>query len=133
MLQSGVADAIAWKRYTSHLTFAEYPATFKAALSRVEFTTLTSPIPLHAIVQAVTLKQAVMAEQRTRLLVVSGRSRRLPVDDHGSELKELTEGCGSGVGEIQSVVGDVATAFVASGFGMGVVVLQAADATPHWQ
>jgi len=58
---------------------------------------------------------------------VAGRSRRLAVENHQQELKELMEEHGSVSNEVQKTVGDVATAFVVSGCKAGIVVLQAAN------
>lgn len=64
----------------------------------------------------------------TRLLVVTGRSRRLAVENHSTELKELMAEYGGVGSEVKKTIGDVATAFVVAGCGTGVVVLQAAIA-----
>lgn len=62
-----------------------------------------------------------------RLIVVTGRSRRLAVEDHRKELKELMEEFGGGVGpEVRKAIGNVASAFVLAGVGDGIVVLQTA-------
>ena len=63
---------------------------------------------------------------KTRLVVVTGRSRRLAVENHEGELKELMEEYGSVGSEVRKTIGDVATAFVVGRCGVGVVVLQAA-------
>jgi hypothetical protein len=69
-----------------------------------------------------------------RLLIMAGRSRRLAVEDHRIELKELLEEYGSGAGphggvgsEVRKTLGDVASVFVLAGCGSGVVVVQAAS------
>jgi hypothetical protein len=62
-----------------------------------------------------------------RVLVVAGRSKRLAVEDHRAELKDLVEEhrvVGHEV--ISKTIGDVATAFVVSGCASAMVVLQAA-------
>ncbi|KAF6754982.1 Sodium/hydrogen exchanger family-domain-containing protein [Ephemerocybe angulata] len=61
-----------------------------------------------------------------RLLVVTGRSRRLAVEDHSAELRELMEEYGAVGPEVKKAIGSVASAFVVSGVGDGIVVLQAA-------
>jgi hypothetical protein len=63
-----------------------------------------------------------------KLFVVTGRSRRLAVENHQQELRELMEEHGRVGAEVRKTVGDVATAFVVAGVGSGVVVLQAAGA-----
>ncbi|TFK68027.1 hypothetical protein BDN72DRAFT_898463 [Pluteus cervinus] len=91
-----------------------------------------------------------------RVVVITGRSRRLAVEDHGKELRGIVEeytssggqfgtlsagiggtvshggGSGSGAvtglaGDVRKTVGDVATAFIVSGVGAGVLVLQASE------
>jgi hypothetical protein len=111
------------------------------ALSRIEFRELATPIPLHAAIQEANL----LAEfhisgndgsKGGRLLVVTGRSRRLAVESHRDEMKELMEEYSSNSGsgsygrvgsEVRKTLGDVASAFVLAGVGSGVVVMQAAS------
>lgn len=61
-----------------------------------------------------------------RLVVMTGRSRRLAVQDHQHELKDVMDGYGQLGPEVRKALGDVACAFVAAGVGSGIVVLQAA-------
>jgi hypothetical protein len=63
-----------------------------------------------------------------QLVVVTGRSRRLAVENHRKELGELMVENGQVGAEVRKTVGDVATAFVVAGVGSGIVVLQAAGA-----
>lgn len=72
------------------------------------------------------------------MVIVTGRSRRLAVESHRAELKELmlADGAGSNghgeilepgmVREVRKTVGEVGSAFVGRGVGVGVWVLQAA-------
>ncbi|KAH6893712.1 potassium:hydrogen antiporter [Coprinopsis sp. MPI-PUGE-AT-0042] len=60
------------------------------------------------------------------LIIVTGRSRRLAAIDHRLELKEMMAERGSLGAEVSKTVGDVASAFVLSGVGSGVLVLQSA-------
>jgi hypothetical protein len=62
----------------------------------------------------------------TKLIVVTGRSRRLAVENHRRELKELMKEHEYVGEEVRRTIGDVGTAFVVAGVGSGVVVLQAA-------
>jgi hypothetical protein len=66
-------------------------------------------------------------KKRARLLVVTGRSRRLAVESHAAELKTLMEkyGSTSAASEVRKTIGDVATAFVAARSYAGLIVLQA--------
>ncbi|KAG2002319.1 potassium:hydrogen antiporter, variant 2 [Coprinopsis cinerea AmutBmut pab1-1] len=63
---------------------------------------------------------------RGPLIVLTGRSRRLAVENHRKELTELMDEFGPIGAEVRKTVGDVATAFAAAGVGNGVVVFQAA-------
>lgn len=125
-LQSETADNVTWSRYASHSS--EEPVTpLTDALSRVEFLELNTPLPLHAAVQSAISQIESLKEKRSRLLIVAGRSRRLAVENHQQELKELMEEHGSVGNEVKKTVGDVATAFVVFGCKAGIVVVQAAN------
>ncbi|KIY45592.1 hypothetical protein FISHEDRAFT_66875 [Fistulina hepatica ATCC 64428] len=121
-MQSETADRLAWSKYSTSVTErsgANYPSP--AALSRMEFKELLSPIPLHATIQA-----AKECDVHTRLYVVLGRSRRLAVEDHSQELKVVFEEKGAVPTEVRKTVGDVAAAFLASRCGSSLVVVQTA-------
>jgi len=90
----------------------------------LEFTTLSTAIPLHAAIQQATTA----ASPSVKLIVVTGRSRRLAVENHRNELKDLMNEHGQVGAEVRKTIGDVATAFVVAGVGSGVVVVQAAGA-----
>jgi hypothetical protein len=66
------------------------------------------------------------AKNMGRLIVVTGRSRRLAVEDHRRELGELLDEYGQLGPEVRKALGDVASGFVATGIASGIVVLQAA-------
>lgn len=123
-LQSETADNLAWSRYASPPS-EQHPPHLAEALSRIEFMELQTPVPLHAIVSRASLQFEALVEKRSRLLVVAGRSRRLAVENHREELKELIEEHGSVGNEVKKTIGDVATAFVVSGCKAGLVVIQA--------
>ncbi|KAF9002926.1 Sodium/hydrogen exchanger family-domain-containing protein [Cyathus striatus] len=118
-LQSETADSIAWGRYTSP------GAPSLPALSRITFREIASPIPLQAIIQEAHA-QAEASTASGDLLIIAGRSRRLAVENHRQELKALMDKHGAVGAEVRKTIGDVATAFVVSKCGSGVVVLQAA-------
>ena len=140
-MQSETADYLTWMRYTGPQK--DSSSVSSANLSRIEFRELGTPIPLHAAIQEANL----LAEshgsgkgrgKEGRLLVVTGRSRRLAVESHRNELKELLEEYGSGSGswsgpygrvgsDVRKTLGDVASAFVLAGVGSGVLVMQAAS------
>ncbi|KAG1901080.1 Sodium/hydrogen exchanger family-domain-containing protein [Suillus fuscotomentosus] len=124
-MQSETADSIIWSRYAGrNLSDVNTTGLLRAALSRIDFTNLASPVPLHAAIQRASMCQ--------RVLVVTGRSKRLAVEDHHAELKDLVEEHRAVGHEVMSkTIGDVATAFVVSGCPSAVVVLQAANVEMH--
>ncbi|KAF8965970.1 Sodium/hydrogen exchanger family-domain-containing protein [Flammula alnicola] len=131
-LQSETADNIIWARYATQqppTTNSDSKSTrssaSSSARSQIEFKTLTTPIPLHAAIQQAS--DAIFSSF-TKLVVVTGRSRRLAVESHRRELKELMNDHEHVGAEVRKTIGDVATAFVVAGVGSGVVVLQAAGA-----
>jgi hypothetical protein len=127
LLQSETADNVTWARYASHTTSGVSSSALTAALSRVEFVNLANPAPLHALIQQASSQIESLAEKRTKLLVVVGRSRRLAVEDHRQELKELMDDYGTVGSEVKKTIGDVATGFIASHCKAGIIVLQAAN------
>ncbi|KAG1720942.1 Sodium/hydrogen exchanger family-domain-containing protein [Suillus lakei] len=108
-MQSETADSMIWSRYASrNLSDLDTPAPLRAALSRIAFSNFVSPVPLHAAIQRASICQ--------RVLVVTGRSKRLAVEDHHAELKDLVEEHRVAGHEVMSkTIGDVATAFVGVG------------------
>ncbi|KAI0040269.1 hypothetical protein FA95DRAFT_1527812 [Auriscalpium vulgare] len=121
-LQSETADSILWAKYASPTSDASSDPALAPALARIDFQELATPVPLHAAVQ----QARGVAAERSRVLVVMGRSRRLAVESHHQELKELTNEHGGVGSEVKKTVGDVATAFILSGVNAGLVVMQAA-------
>ena len=61
----------------------------------------------------------------------TGRSRRLAVESHAVELKQITDenGTTGAAQEVRKTIGDVATAFIAARSYVGLVVLQTAVAS----
>ncbi|KAI0033119.1 Sodium/hydrogen exchanger family-domain-containing protein [Vararia minispora EC-137] len=109
-LLSETADAVAWTRHAS------------SPPPRAAFSELATPSPLRA---AVGRAAALAAEGGARLLVVTGRARRLAPEDHSAELKEMEVGRERVGSEVRKTVGDVATAFVLEGVQAGLLVMQA--------
>jgi len=68
-----------------------------------------------------------LTANRSRLLIVAGRSRRLAVENHQQELKDLMEEYGNVGNEVKRTVGDVAAAFVVARCKAGIVVIQTAN------
>ena len=128
-LQSETADNITWARYASPSMDENHPARVTEALTRMNFSDLSVPKPVHALVEhAVTAGNEAAAQERS-LLVVLGRSRRLAVQDHSADLKALVEMHGAVGGEVRKTVGDVATALVVVGLDAGLIVVQASTRT----
>ncbi|CAA7270692.1 unnamed protein product [Cyclocybe aegerita] len=128
-LQSETADNIIWARYATPPqagpdSRSVHSSSSSSARPHIEFNTLSTPIPLHATIQHASA--SLVSAATTKLVVVTGRSRRLAVENHRKELKELMDEHEHVGAEVRKTIGDVATAFVVAGVGSGVVVLQAA-------
>ena len=134
-LQSETADAICWARYAASAEQGHNNNTqelSRDALSRATFEELASPTPLHATLHRVRLIQQEQQQHSSAaaaVVVVIGRSRRMAVEDHHAELRELetTEyGAGASVrADVRKTVGDVGTAFVMAGIDANMLVMQA--------
>ncbi|KAJ7446767.1 Sodium/hydrogen exchanger family-domain-containing protein [Mycena latifolia] len=126
-MQSETADNIAWAKFAPSMG-SDAASTSSSAVSGIEFRELASPIPLHAAIREVNLYYESIAGRRQgpRVLVVVGRSRRMAVENHAGELKELSAEYGSVGIEVRKTMGDVASAFVVASAGSGLVVVQAA-------
>lgn len=90
----------------------------------MEFRELSSPIPLHTVIAVANEKTESLKGKR--MLVLVGRSRRLAVETHSREIDDLMGECGHVGSEVKKTIGDVATSFVLSRCGSGVIVVQAA-------
>ena len=90
------------------------------------FESVSSPLPLHTIIQKA--NDLVESSDNRRVLVIVGRSRRLAVESHDAELRNMlnVDHPGKIGSEVKKTIGDVASAFSAAGCGAGIVVLQAA-------
>ena len=126
-LQSETADDVTWGLYAGGGEGDGLSEVVKEALTRVEFVEMRTPKPLHAVVGRVGEIVDGMSERKTRVLVMVGRSRRLAVEDHTAELREMSQNRKPIGGEVRRTIGDVGTALVVSGVKAGVVVLQAAN------
>ena len=127
-LQSETADNVTWGLYAEGREVEDgLSEVMREALTRVEFLDMGTPKPLHAVVGRVNDIAEEMSRRRVRVLAMVGRSRRLAVEDHGLEVKEIMH-AGNSIGrEVRKTIGDVGTALVVSGVKAGVVVLQAAS------
>ncbi|GJE91672.1 sodium/hydrogen exchanger family-domain-containing protein [Phanerochaete sordida] len=127
-MQSETADNVIWKRYAAPSGMESFDSIASAALPRIEWHEVSTPNPLRAVVERANELDELTAERRSRLLIVAGRSRRLAVENHHAELKDLMEQHGGLASEVKKTVGDVAAAFIVTGSKASIVVLQAANA-----
>ncbi|KIO20684.1 hypothetical protein M407DRAFT_81305 [Tulasnella calospora MUT 4182] len=128
-LASDTADNICWFKYAPqedpNAIAPQHTPQVQDALTRVTFTSLSSPRPLHSLVDKA---NEVAAEKR--LIVVVGRGKRLAAESHHDEMKTLLDeeqgrkhgGLGN---EMRNTLGDVATAFMVSRVSAGLLVMQA--------
>ena len=127
-LQSDTADNFIWDLYAQGTEATDgLNEVVREALTRVEFLEMRSPKPLHAIIGHVDEVADQMSRKKARVLAMVGRSRRLAVEDHTAELKEVMRAGKPIGGEVKRTIGHVGTALVVSGVRAGVVVLQAAN------
>ena len=109
-MSSLTADHLLWARYTEPDALSANP--------RITFDEVTSPRPIHAALDY--LRNTVAPQfsahgeaEGKALLVAAGRARRLAVDSHQVELKELATALKApSAKELRKTVGDVATAFL---------------------
>lgn len=92
----------------------------------MEFSEVSSPAPLHYLIERALHLSEVSAGEGSRLLILAGRSRRLAVENHLVELKTVLEEHGGVGSEVKRTVGDVTTALVVSGCQASMIVFQAA-------
>ena len=117
---SDSADNIEWAKYTS--PSAELPSPVsREALTRMTFTTQATPLPLHTMIADVNTRT------EKGLLIVTGRSRRLAVDSHRQELKQLMAEYRSVDQDVIMTIGEVATAFLASSNNTAMIIIQASN------
>ncbi|KAI6030489.1 Sodium/hydrogen exchanger family-domain-containing protein [Pisolithus orientalis] len=126
-LQSDTADSVLWARYAG-LEKYTVGTHLQAALSRITFEELTTPVPLQSLIQRV----HEFREVHRRVLVVTGRSRSRTTMSgvtRYEEVKTVAEkyGCaGGGNFElVRKTVGDVGCALLVSGAPNAMVVVQA--------
>ncbi|PSR72300.1 hypothetical protein PHLCEN_2v11892 [Hermanssonia centrifuga] len=128
-MQSETADNIIWLRYASPSSTESFDSVASSALSRIEWKETSTPTPLHSLVEQAAVLEDSTSERRSRLMIVTGRSRRLAVENHHVELKALIDQHRDGgvMQEVKKTVGDVASSFIVTGSKASIVVLQAAN------
>jgi hypothetical protein len=123
-LASDTADNLSWDRYTLP-TDSRSPA-LSAALSRIVFSNYGSAQPLHAVVELVSAEVSRRAATGQGVVAVVGRSRRMAVESHAAELRELNTERGSPVGsEVIKTVGEVGATLVAVDTSASLLIMQA--------
>ncbi|CAE7216799.1 unnamed protein product [Rhizoctonia solani] len=125
-LQSETADNLVWAQMTS----APQSPAIKDALSRITFVEDESSEPLAGILKRCGDEHNIAAASSKALLVVVGRGRRMAAESHTDELRGIIASANASEtigGEVRRTVGDVATAFVATGAKASLFILQASD------
>ncbi|KNZ78604.1 K(+)/H(+) antiporter 1, partial [Termitomyces sp. J132] len=123
-LASVTADNVTWGRYTSPPDSRD-----SAALARITFSTISSPQPLHNIIDLVT-QLFTQSSPAKNIIVVAGRSRKMAVESHASELQQLITARGASMSSmVPKTLGDVGAALVVSGATVSLLVLQAASSS----
>jgi len=123
-LASDTADDLAWGRYTSSKIS---DASLREAVGRITFTEERSNKPLHFVQTfASTLRSQSRGSGSRRLLIITGRSRRMATESHAAELKGFLSNNNISIGsESTKTLGEVGTAIIAGSTGEGVLVVQA--------
>ncbi|EJU06552.1 hypothetical protein DACRYDRAFT_92500 [Dacryopinax primogenitus] len=130
-LASSAADDIAWETFArpSGETAPRSPF-IEEALTRVNFSSLTSSQPLRVLVQRAHQEERESGSWKT-LVVVVGRGRRLATESHHAELAQLLSEHGRETSinpDVRKTIGDVATAFAVSGSRASLLIMQSAEA-----
>ncbi|TFK43902.1 Sodium/hydrogen exchanger family-domain-containing protein [Crucibulum laeve] len=127
-LASDTADNIVWDRFTA--PSSAHDPIIASALSRIEFSTHSSSQPLHTLTELVKNEVRQAFTPRRTLIVVAGRSRRMAVESHSAELRELIAEIGSSISSsVPKTVGDVGAALVASNVNASLLILQASSSS----
>ncbi|KAI0053661.1 cation/H+ exchanger [Auriscalpium vulgare] len=121
-IQSDTVDNILWDRFTS--STSQHTAETASALSRISFEEEHTARPLHSMLDMATADAKRNSSKPP--FVVAGRSRRMAVESHDVELRQLLSEHNASLGsEAPKTFGEVATAFVATGANVSLLVVQA--------
>jgi hypothetical protein len=124
-LASDTADNLLWNKYSA--PSESHSPSVAAALTRITFTMVTSAQPLHTMLEHIAESSAQTGQAHKSLMVVVGRSRRMAVESHQAELREIV---GTGMGkETSRTLGDVGAAVLVAGTTLNLLVLQARNET----
>jgi hypothetical protein len=122
-LASDTADNLDWDRYT--IQSKTHGASLASSLSRIKFSKETSAKPLHKMLELVSAEVTARASSGRTVVAVVGRSRRLAIESHKVELRELNSKRGSPVGlEVSKTLGDVGAALIVEEMNTSLLVLQ---------
>lgn len=125
-LASSTADSLIWGKYTES-TAEERPASLSTALSRITFSSLVSSTPLHSVLDLA--EASLNQHEQQSLMIFVGRSRRMAVESHEAELRQVMTETGSNMGSsVPKTLGDVGAVLVAKGIHTSILVMQAAVA-----
>lgn len=118
-LVSDTTDNLLWDKFAQKDT--SNPIELDA-LSRIKFVTKSSPQLLHTIAEDANNLIAAGNE----LIVVLGRSRRMAIESHATELREIIKECGSAIGSsVAKTLGDVGASLVVMNVPASLLVMQA--------
>jgi len=122
-IASDTADNILWERYASGSV-----AEAKEAFSRITFSQEASTLPLHTVLDIST--KTISQHSHSRPIVMLGRSRRLAVETHATELARLlTETNTVLASDTTKCLGDLGAAFAAKNVNASLLILQASSSS----
>lgn len=126
-LSSSAADDLIWEKYIAP-TRETRDSDLALALTRISFNSQATSKPLHVITDLV---QAIVERNNGKTpIVFLGRSRRMAVESHEGELREImNEAGGQFSTSVSRTLGEVGAALVAKGIQTSLLVMQAA--TPN--
>ncbi|KAI0268172.1 cation/H+ exchanger [Gloeopeniophorella convolvens] len=120
-LQSETADNILWELYTSRSP--SFTAPVVEALARISFQGESNARPLRRTLELANREASIASKP---LLVVAGRSRRMAVESHQRELRQLSSERNTPLSsDVAKTLGDVASAFVVAESSASLIVVQA--------
>ncbi|CAL1700243.1 unnamed protein product [Somion occarium] len=120
-LQSDTTDNLLWERYSNNAS-----PEVADALHRVNFEWERSSKPLHAVLDAASQTINHRSRENLRVVVVVGRSCRMALESHTSELRELIIERSISMGsDVAKTLGPLGAAFVATNANTSLLVLQA--------
>jgi hypothetical protein len=127
-MASQAADDLAWEHFVRPAANVHTPA-IQAALARITFREESSPTPLHLITEITEAEVKTATSHGKSLLVVVGRARRMAVESHTDELRELAGEHHLSSGDLTKTVGPVATALIPTS-SQAMLVVQEANYSP---